>query len=818
MQHQYKGLGLPYAEDLDQAISILGRISDNAQAVLADRNSRGPIDPEREPYSWRTFFISPLWAEYQRRQDWWQATRELGFRISKNPSGFSAIEKLEKRLESKGQETKEHFEFMRKKAGELIQEFQEEARTPTQFQEQIEQLQLLDKQISQTIETFLPGNDFSPRKVSSAAPRLMGYREGLAKSVQALKQSKEIRRDTRTQLEKNQAAIETIEALLAEEEVAGHPVQTLREALSTEINEKEEQKRQSESGNYLSSDAQAQHQRLQELEKNLRLLIQERMKLEDRLTRSEREIGLTEAWINTIAPPLIIDQTDKALEEMLQQQSRLYQLLRTSENLALLTRQDFIDPEELASKRTLFDQRVKTFQSLHQDLQHQIPPVIERSRTSIQNLHPLNPGYHRGLDLNLLAEQTRTLEDGWAEAKTPGAIKESQIDLLTIDLRQLEKNMYQINRACQRAEDQFLASATDRADAIQIIEDQAFTELHQVMLVISREDQVSLSERAGEYTRRAEQLNSDVDKIGTNFAATTREASQLLAEMKTVWRSYQKSFAGEKKEWNLISEKLIACQSDLKKFETHELSVLRSKVSAPLKMIDNWQQLLPPQSIQALTDHNDDGYSLQIEMEKIVKEIFAQEKEYSWAKADADAAISEAKTTINKAERELGRIPWGESKPDDQQKSRRRSPALEHSYRYLDTAEAAYREITSPEIEYNGSVEKAVSDLAERVSQSARHAKDEAAAIQAETREQIREIDQKRKDLEKTLADGEGYSLRLEDTGFRSQWQQIYRKYSQFESELANQSSYREAFSYLEQALIESRYQIERMQEFDTSR
>ena len=101
--------------------------------------------------------------------------------------------------------------------------------------------------------------------------------------------------------------------------------------------------------------------------------------------------------------------------------------------------------------------------------------------------------------------------------------------------------------------------------------------------------------------------------------------------------------------------------------------------------------------------------------------------------------------------------------------------------------------------------------------QNANHAKAEAKEIHREIGAQIDEIAQKSEDLEKTLADGEGYSMRLDDTGFTSQWAQIYRKYRRFESELERQTSYREAFSYLEQALIEARYQIERMREFENS-
>ena len=108
-------------------------------------------------------------------------------------------------------------------------------------------------------------------------------------------------------------------------------------------------------------------------------------------------------------------------------------------------------------------------------------------------------------------------------------------------------------------------------------------------------------------------------------------------------------------------------------------------------------------------------------------------------------------------------------------------------------------------------------NLNERVCRNADHAKATAIDTHREIGEQIADINQKCRDLEKTLADGEGFSMRLDDTGFTSQWAHLYRKYSRFESELQRQSSYREAFSYLEQALIEARYQIERMREFERS-
>ena len=339
------------------------------------------------------------------------------------------------------------------------------------------------------------------------------------------------------------------------------------------------------------------------------------------------------------------------------------------------------------------------------------------------------------------------------------------------------------------------------------------------MQVISREDQVSLSDQAGDYARKAAGLNAALDLINTDFGVSASVAERLIANMKTLWEGYQQMYASEMKAYQALAEKLKTFQTVLRKFEDHELLAFHTRVSAPLTRLATWLQSPAPQSVQALMIHNDDGYRLQVEIEKIVRERLEEDQNYIWAKEEADSAISEAKTTIEKAEIEMTKIPWGKQKPARRpQAPGQRSAGLEHSYRYLDSAVQAYKEITDTEIEYHHSVEKAVSDLRGPVRQQARNAIEAAKEVQREIHQQINDIHQKREDLEKTLADGQGYSMRLEDTGFRSQWAQIYRKYSQFESELEKQTSYREAFSYLEGALIEARYQIARMREFENSK
>ena len=138
IQKQYGGLGVPYQEDRDQAYALLKRISTNAQAILADQNNRTPIQPNTEPYSWKTFLISPLRQEYRNRQEWWETTQELGSRLSRNPSGFSSVEKLEIRLAEKGKQTKAELRTLRKKTRKLLDTYLAEARTPTHFQDQIQ--------------------------------------------------------------------------------------------------------------------------------------------------------------------------------------------------------------------------------------------------------------------------------------------------------------------------------------------------------------------------------------------------------------------------------------------------------------------------------------------------------------------------------------------------------------------------------------------------------------------------------------------------------------------------------------------------------
>ncbi len=392
---------------------------------------------------------------------------------------------------------------------------------------------------------------------------------------------------------------------------------------------------------------------------------------------------------------------------------------------------------------------------------------------------------------------------------------ESRIDDFIDDLGQLEISLQEINRACQRAEEGFRANAADREDAQQIIENPTFVEYHQVMQVISREHQIPLSDRAGDYARQAEELNILLEQIDTDFDAVIRDAASQLTHMKRLWGSYKQQYAEEKKEYQALADKLIALQISFEKYQKHELLAFRTQAAEPTVTITNWLQSTPVHSIQDLRYHVDQGYEYYKALGEIAKELSEEYQNYVLAKDGAVSAIEEAKTAIDDADKTLNKIPWGpQSSVRRSQATKQRNSALEHSYRYLDSAEIAYKEITDPENEYYSTVEKAVSDLMNRVRQQANHAKAEAGAIQQEIREQIDEINQKCKKLEKTLADGDGYSMRLDDTGIQSQWGQIYRKYSRFEEELERHVSYRGAFSYLEQALIESRYQIERMREF----
>ena len=582
IQKYYKGLGEPYTEDRDRAIAILGKISDNARAILNDRKNRRPILENPEPFSWKTFFIGPLWVEFQNRQDWWQTTQKLELRLSRNPSGFSAVEKLVERLADKGKITKAEFASLKNKSTKLAEAFQAEARTPTQFQDQIQELAQLDQKIDQTIEIYLKGSEYSPKQVSTAASTLGFYQRALGQLTQTLITSKDIRHNTRSQLEKNQALIDIIDGLLITEEETNHPVQTFRETLNAEIKTKQEQEQKRATGIYLQQPAQEQYERLRMLEKNLRVLTQERFKLKERLTRGEREITLTEAWIKSIEPPFIIDQTDIILEEVQKQQSMLYQLVQSSEDLALMSSQVFIDPQKLASNRTIFDQQVKTYQSLYQELHHQIPPAIERLRAAIQNLRPLSAHYHNGLNLASLTTETQSLEDSWNTTKDLPQIKESQIGPLTDNLHKYEKSLQDINQACQKAETQYQANASDRTDLQRIIEDQTFVEYHQVMQVISREYQSTLSDQAGDYARQAEGLNTDIEQIDTDFAAATRDAARLLANMKTLWGSYKQQYANEKKEYQVLAEKLTAYLSIFVRYQEHNLSAIRARVSEPV--------------------------------------------------------------------------------------------------------------------------------------------------------------------------------------------------------------------------------------------
>jgi chromosome segregation ATPase len=818
IKEKYSDLGIPYDEDRDRAIAILGKISDNARATLHDRNHRSPISDNPEPFSWNTFLIAPLWREYQQRQGWWQTTQKIESKLSRNPSGFSSVEKLCGRLAEKGKIVRAEFESIIKALATLKQAFQDEARTTTQFRDQMEELIQLDQKIDKTIDIYLMGKELSPKQVATAASTLGSYQRAYERLNQTLITSKEIRQDSRSQLVKNQVLIDTIDALLKIEEEANRPVQTFRDALNEEIELIREQEQKRVIGIYLKQDAQDQPERLRTLEKNLRVLTHERVKLEERLRRGEKEIRLTEEWMQTIQPPFTIDQTNIVLEEVQKQQLMLDRIIQTSEDLDLLSSQIFIDPQKLASNRTEFDQRVKNYLELLQGLGNLIPPAIERIRTAIKKLRPLNKHYHNSLNLDALTTEIQTLEESWAATQDLYQIRESQIKSLTTNLHQFEKSLQQINQFCQKAESQYQICVSDRADLQRIIEDQTFVEYHQVMQVISREDQLPFSDQAGEYADQAEELNTALEQIDTDFDSATREAARLLANMKTTWGSYKTLYSDEMKAYQALVKKMKTLKSRFEGYQDHNLSVIRTRVAEPVVEITGWLQLIPSQSIQDLREHTDLGYDWYEKMGELIKDLAEEDQRYSHAKDEAQSAINGAKSAILDAETALNKIPWRvKSGSNRSQAAAQRNPVLEHSYRYLDSAETAYREITDPDIEYSNSVDKAVSDLKERVCLNADHAKATAKDIHREIGEQIDDIKQKCRDLEKTLADGQGFSMRLDDTGFTSQWAQIYRKYSRFESELQRQSSYREAFSYLEQALIESRYQIERMREFERS-
>ena len=263
LQKQYKGLGAPYAEDRDRALAILRRISGNAHAVLRDHNRRPAIAEEMEPYSWKTLLIVPLWSAYRERQEWWEATQALGSRLSVNPSGFSAVRNLEKGLAAKGKQVKAEFETLKDQTRVLVQAFQSEARTPIHFREQIQALAQLDEQIDHTVETHLWGEDVSPKMVARAAPFLDGYRETWDQLNEWLDKSRDIRRDTRSQLEVNQALLDTISGLLESEMQAGRPVNTFRRSLTAEIESLGEQENQRQIGTYLREPALEQRKRFE---------------------------------------------------------------------------------------------------------------------------------------------------------------------------------------------------------------------------------------------------------------------------------------------------------------------------------------------------------------------------------------------------------------------------------------------------------------------------------------------------------------------------------------------------------------------------
>lgn len=195
IRNQYGGLGVPYPADRDKAVGRLRRIAENAEALLSDRENRAAISPDKKPFSWRTFLIRSLWVEFQNRQDWWKATLKLQSRLKTNQSEFLAVEKLLNELDAKGHRTKTDFETLQNQTHRLMRAFEDERRTDAQFQDQIEQLQQLQLQITQTIKQNLTGFELAPKQVAAAASKLQPCQTEWGRLNEILENSKKVYAD-----------------------------------------------------------------------------------------------------------------------------------------------------------------------------------------------------------------------------------------------------------------------------------------------------------------------------------------------------------------------------------------------------------------------------------------------------------------------------------------------------------------------------------------------------------------------------------------------------------------------------------------------
>lgn len=830
IQKQYGRYGKPYASERDLAIGSLSGVIETSQRVLADQGTRKPIKSVRVVSFWKSLFLVPLWREYRRRRKWWRETNILQVALAENVTKFQEVAHLEKELDSKGEKTKAAFVELQDKTARLIKAFETEARRPSQFQDQLQQLQAVDQEITKTLAENLAGQDVPAREVVTVHPKLVAFNgvwDTLAKDLAAHQHT---RKETRKQIQKNKETIKRILALIALEVEAKRPTPTFQAEIKQEIAFLQDQEHLRQTGVYSEKPVKEQEKRLESLENRLTGLRNRRLTLVNYLKLSEEQIPRTEAWIELVPAPFVADKTNQLLDRVLQQRSTIHQLLQTTEDVDMLARAHFIDPQQLVMSRSKFDEKRKTYTSKHENLRQQVAAVTQRTLASIRNLRGQNPNYLTRFDPHKMDTKRISLANRWASTQTPAQIKESEIDLFISNCVQIESLVTDLNSICEQAEGISRTIHADRAKAQKTLEDPGFSELQQVMLQIAREQGSNSSVQAQDYAVKANQLTTEFDQAGPDYATIAEKAQRLSFNMDDLWRGYQRQYKNEKGKMESVIRQLTNLKTDLQKYHSHEISAFRGKTREQIVSIDTWLDKPTPTSLHPLQEHLGEGQALRkLAQDLLTNEISPEIRRYDQARRNAEKALVDARSAIDEVEKVLRNVPWGkkwEKQPYERHVVRiveRYEPspswhsALDHSYRLLDIAQDIFEEITSPEREYQSSAEKAIHDLDERVTQNAIKARSEADNLRQEVSEQYDEIRRESEELRKALSDGDQLARRLKDTGIRDQWYKKHQEYNYFDRELAAKESFREADRYLDHALVDVRYMLDRMRTFEES-
>ncbi len=826
LQKKYYGLGEPYAGDYEKTGKILSDIQNTAQSILEDRGARLQVKSAALP--WRIVFLLPLWRIYQEWSSWWKVTQNLKVMLSENEARFQEVTSLQKELAAKGEKTKADFIKLQNKTTRLIKAYESEARTPAQFQSQLMQLKAVEQEIAKILAENLAGQDVPVQQVAAAHPKWLAFTRVWDQLAKDLAKKQKVRKATREQIDKNKETIERIKALIALEMEAQRPTPTFQTEVKGEVAFLQNQENQRAKGVYSEEPAKEQEKRLRSLENRLTDLRNRRLTLVNYLQLSKQQIPRTEAWIDLLPAPFVVDKTSRLLDQVQQQRAAIHQLLHTSDDVEVLVRARFIDPQQLVVSRSKFDEKRKTYTSKHETLRQQVAAVNQRAMVAIRNLRGQNPNYLSRFDLQKMDAKRKSLVDRWASSEKPAQIKESEIELFIADCDQVENLVVELKSMCEQAEGISITIRADRVKAQKSLEDSRFLEMQQVMLQMSREPGSDSAGEAQDYAVKSSQLTTEFDQAGPDYAAITQEAQRLLSNMDDLWRGYQRQYKNEKGKMESVARQLANLKTDLEKYQSHEISAFRGKTLEQSTVIDSWLDLQVPTSLPALRDHVGEGQGLRKRVQDLLtNEISPEIRRYDQAKRNAEKALGDARSAIEEAEKVLRSVPWGkqwEKQPYERyvvrygersELSQTRHSALDQCYSLLDFAQDFFDEITDPEREYQSSAEKAIRDLVERVAQNAIKARDEADKLRQRVTDQCDEIRRESEELRKALNDGNQLARRLQDAGIQDQWYKKHQEYNDFDRQIAEKETYRKADRYLDHALVDVRYLLERMSTFD---